>query len=157
MSNNTNQTIRKRLLVNTAQERAYEVFTKKIDRWWPRTHHIGKTPVKEFILEPRLNGRWYSTHEDGSECEIGKVLVWEPPKRLVLAWQVNGQFQYVSSLITEIEIKFTPDGPNKTIVEFEHRDLERLGGGGKTPESMDAGWAMILELYAKEAAQQEKD
>ena len=153
MSNNAIQTIRKRLLVHTAQERAYEVFTKKFDRWWPRTHHIGKTSAKEFILEPRLNGRWYSTHEDGSECDIGRVLVWDPPKRLVLAWQINGQFQYVSSLMMEVEIKFTADGASKTIVEFEHRNLERLGEGAKTAESMDAGWGKILELYAKEAAQ----
>jgi len=152
MSNNSIQSIRKRLLVNTSQKRAYEVFTQKINSWWPRTHHIGKTPVKEFLLEPRVNGRWYSTHEDGSECDTGKVLLWEPPNRLILAWQINGEFQYVSSLITEIEIKFIPDGPAKTIVEFEHRDLERLGGGGKTAESMDGGWGMVLELYAKEAA-----
>jgi hypothetical protein len=39
-------------------------------------------------------GRWYATHEDGSESDTGKVLVWEPPQRIILAWQINASWQF---------------------------------------------------------------
>jgi uncharacterized protein YndB with AHSA1/START domain len=138
--------IKKELIVETSQEIAFEVFTEKMDLWWPRTHHIGKSPMVELILEPVLNGRWYSRHEDGSEANVGHILKWEPHSRIVLAWQVNGDFKFDPELITEVEICFIPEGPESTKIKFEHRDLDRLGGG-KAVESMDEGWGMILELY----------
>jgi uncharacterized protein YndB with AHSA1/START domain len=152
-SENSIQIIKKRLLVNTSPKRAYEVFTKQIDLWWPRSHHIGKTPMTKMVLEPQVGGRWFSIHEDGTECNVGKVLIWDPPSRLMLAWQIDANWKYVPSLITDVEVKFIPDGSAKTIVEFEHRDLDRLGEGGKQVASMDAGWGMILDLYSKIAEQ----
>ena len=50
-------------------------------------------------------------------------------------------------LKTEIEVLFIAQGPNKTLVKLEHRNLERLGGGEKTVEAMDRGWELILGLY----------
>lgn len=138
--------IKKEIVVDAPQELAFKVFTGKMDGWWPRTHHIGKAPVTEFVLEPGINGRWYSTHEDGSEVNVGKVLVWEPYDRLVLAWQINGDFKFDQHLITEVELHFIQEGPSKTRIRFEHRNLERIGGG-KAIESMDKGWGQILELY----------
>ena len=140
------ESIKKELLVEASQATAFKVFTEKMDLWWPRTHHIGKSPMTELVLEPGLNGRWFSKHEDGSEANIGHVLQWEPNGLLVLAWQINGDFQYAPELITEVEVHFIAEGPKTTKVKFEHKDLNRLGAG-KTVESMDRGWGEILELY----------
>ena len=140
------ESIRKELLVEVSQETAFKVFTEKMDLWWPRTHHIGKSPMTELVLEPKLNGRWYSRHEDGSEQNVGYVLTWDPHDRLILAWQVNGNFQFDPNLITEVEVLFIVEAPGTTLVKFEHKNLERLGGG-KAVESMDEGWGKILELY----------
>ena len=76
-------------IVVQAPERAFRVFTENFDRWWPRSHHIGKADMKAAIMEPRTNGRWYERGVDGSECEWGYVIAWEPPHRVVLAWQLN--------------------------------------------------------------------
>jgi uncharacterized protein YndB with AHSA1/START domain len=138
--------IRKDLLVAASQETAFNVFTQKMGLWWPKSHHVGSCPMNELILEPGLNGRWYSTHEDGSEVNVGHVLVWDPFGRLILNWQINGDFKYDPELTTEVEIQFIPEGPKMTRVKMEHRDLERLGGG-KGIESMDQGWGMIIDLY----------
>jgi len=140
--------IKKEMLVEASQEVAFKVFTGKMDAWWPRTHHIGKSPMTELVLEPGINGRWYSRHEDGSEANVGRVLEWQPYTRLVLAWQINGRFEYDPDLITEVEVHFTSEAPQKTRINFEHRNLSRLGEG-KAVESMDHGWGMILELYKK--------
>lgn len=140
-------TISKEVLVNASQKTAFTVFTEKIDSWWPRTHHIGKFPLVESLIEGRANGRWYSRHEDGSEVNIGYVIEWDPFGRLVLAWQVDGNFHYAPNLITEVEVQFIPEGPQTTRVKLEHRDLQKLMGGAKIIADMDGGWAMILNLY----------
>src|SRR4029077_11422194 len=71
--------VRKSIRVNANQAHAFEVFTSGLGRWWPRTHTVGKPPMRTAVLEPRLGGRWYELSEDGSQADVGKVLVWEPP------------------------------------------------------------------------------
>ncbi len=55
-----------------------------------------------------MNGRWYERGEDGSECEWGRVLAWNPPDGLTLAWQLNAAFKFDPALVTEVEVKFVP-------------------------------------------------
>jgi hypothetical protein len=153
MNNVEIATIKKEVIVEASQATAFKVFSEKMDLWWPRTHHIGKTPMVEMVVEPGLNGRWYTRHEDGSEAAIGYVLNWNPNSSLSLAWQINGDFQFDPELMTEVEVNFIPDGPKKTRVKFEHKNLERLGSGGKTFESMNEGWGMIINLYKTIAEQ----
>ena len=78
--------IRKSLTVEAAPQKAFSVFTEGFDRWWPKSHSIlaSKTPQVAVTVEPRVGGRWYERGEDGSECDWGKVLSWDPPKRMVL-------------------------------------------------------------------------
>jgi uncharacterized protein YndB with AHSA1/START domain len=147
-------TIKKELLVEASQATAFKVFSEQMDLWWPRTHHIGKSPMTEQVLEPGPNGRWFSRHEDGSEANIGHVLQWEPYDLLVLAWKINGDFQYDPELLTEVEVQFIPQGPKATTIKFEHKNLNRLTGA-KAVESMDKGWGDILELYKNVAVQEE--
>ncbi|HWZ89662.1 MAG TPA: SRPBCC family protein [Polyangiaceae bacterium] len=148
--------IRKQIIVNASQERAFRVFTAGIDRWWPREHHIGKSPLKRAVLEQQAGGRWYSVSEDGSECEVGKVLSWEPPVRLLLAWQLTADWQFDPAFVTEVEVTFTAQGPNQTRVELEHRDLERYGDRAvAVRNSIDSagGWNKIMERFAETAQQ----
>jgi uncharacterized protein YndB with AHSA1/START domain len=110
------------------------------------------------VIEPKAGGRWYEIDVDGSECELGKVAVWEPPSRLVLIWQLTPEFAYDPDLITEVEVLFTPEG-NGTRVDLEHRDLERMGDGAEAMReavSGPGGWPAILQLFADEAAQAHK-
>ncbi len=155
MSQEKLEPVRKKVLVNASQERAFQVFTQEIDTWWPRQHHIGKSPLKKAVLEAKPNGRWYATHEDGSESDTGKVLVWEPPRRIILAWQINASWQFDPTFVTEVEVTFVPDGSNKTWVELEHRNLDRFGETAKSlRDSIDSpgGWTGILDEFAKAAA-----
>jgi uncharacterized protein YciI/uncharacterized protein YndB with AHSA1/START domain len=147
--------VKLQLTVKTAQARAFRVFTEGMDRWWPREHHIGKSPMKKCLLEPRAGGRWYATCEDGSECDVGKVLVWDPPHRLVLAWQITGEWAFDPSFVTEVEVGFTAEGPKTTRVAFEHRNLERYGAAAAAiRKQLDdpKGWLITLERFAGTAA-----
>jgi uncharacterized protein YndB with AHSA1/START domain len=134
-------------------ERAFRVFTDSFGSWWPSEYHLGAAELADAILEPRVGGRWYERGADGSECDWGRVLVWEPPHRLVVTWQINGEWQYDPDpdRASEIEIRFTADGPERTVVELEHRKLERLVGGQAMRDSISGagGWGGVLARYAE--------
>jgi uncharacterized protein YndB with AHSA1/START domain len=139
--------IKKEFIVEASQETAFNVFTKKMNIWWPKTHHVGSSPMTELMLEPGINGRWYTKHEDGDEVSIGHVLAWDPFGLLVLNWQIDGNFKCDPEITTEVEVKFIAEGPKTTRIKFEHKNLERLAGGTKVIDSMDEGWGMMLNLY----------
>jgi uncharacterized protein YndB with AHSA1/START domain len=144
--------IKKEFTIEASQQTAFEVFTQKMDLWWPRSHHIGSTEMTGMVVEPKVNGRWYSKHADGSEANVGYVLTYQPYDLFVLAWQINGDFKCDPNLLTEVVAEFISEGPKTTRVKFEHKDLHKLGSG-KTVESMNEGWGTILELYKKQAEQ----
>ena len=145
-------TIRKQLTVDAPADRAFRVFTANMGTWWPREHHIGAAALKDCVIEPKVDGRWYEVGEDGSTCEWGKVLAWDPPRRLLLAWQLNDRFRYDPALVTEVEVTFTVVGPRSTRVDFEHRNLERLGeAAARLRGEMDKGWGQILDNYTRTA------
>ena len=107
--------------------RAFTLFTEGFNTWWIG-HHIGEAELAEAVIEPRVDGRWYERGVDGTECDWGKVLVWESPGRIVLTWQLNGEFKYDPDLshASEVEVRFT-EADGQTTVDFEHRYIERLG------------------------------
>jgi uncharacterized protein YndB with AHSA1/START domain len=146
--------VRKSIRVNAGQAHAFEVFTSGLDRWWPRGHSIGSAPMQAMVLEPHRGGRWYELGEDGSRADVGKILVWEPPHRFVMSWDINGNWKPDASVSSEVEVRFLPDGENATRVELEHRKFEQMGGeaGAKMRKDVDGGWPALLERF-KQAAE----
>jgi uncharacterized protein YndB with AHSA1/START domain len=147
------QPVRKSVTVKAEMEHAFRVFTAGMDTWWPRTHHIGKTPMVRTLLEGHAGGRCYSEHEDGSQCDWGKVLAWEPPQRFVFAWQVSPSWQYEADLAkcSEVEVRFTREADGSTRVDLEHRHFERHGAGAdqmRTAVDGEGGWTGMLGAYA---------
>jgi uncharacterized protein YndB with AHSA1/START domain len=146
--------VRKEVTVAASAEHAFRVFTEGVDRWWPRQHHIGKSPMARAVIEPRLGGRWYAISEDGSECDTGKVFAWDPPRRLILGWQITADWQYDANFLTEVEITFTAVGPKETVVVLEHRDLERFGERAvelRKGVDGEGGWGAIMHSYVDAA------
>jgi uncharacterized protein YndB with AHSA1/START domain len=146
--------VRKTIRVQATPARAFEVFTAGMSRWWMPTHSISptKTPIAEVVIEPRAGGRWYERGTDGSECEWGRVLTWEPPTRLVLAWQIDAQWRFDPMLLTEVEVRFDAQPSGTTEVTLEHRRLERLGDaatGVRARLASPGGWSGLLERYAR--------
>ena len=150
--------VRKTIRVNASTERAFQVFAEEFDTWWPRTHHIGNAPMKKAIIQGTVRGRCYTEQADGTECEWGTVLVWDPPHRLVLAWQINGQWRYEPDLAkaSEVEVRFTPEPDGSTRVDLEHRHLSRHGaeaGAIRTAIDSATGWGGLLALFATQVEQ----
>jgi uncharacterized protein YndB with AHSA1/START domain/uncharacterized damage-inducible protein DinB len=148
--------VKKSVTVKASAEHAFNVFTEGFDTWWPRAHHIGKQPLVKAVIEPRAGGRCFGREADGTECDWGRVLTWEPPHRFVLAWQIDPRWQYEPDVTkaSEVEIRFTPEAGGTTRVDLEHRNFERHGeGAGLIRTGVDGpnGWGDLLQLYAKTA------
>jgi len=146
--------IKRELNVKTSAARAFAIFTDGIDSWWPREHHIGHSPMKRTQIEPREGGRWFSTSQDGTECDVGRVLVWDPPKRLVLSWQITSDWAFDPNFVTEIEVRFEQTAPKATAVSFEHRLLERYAAAAPgIREQLDdpKGWGITLDNFTRVA------
>ena len=146
--------VRKTLRVKADQAHAFEVFTSGIGQWWPRTHSIGDTPVKAVVMETRLGGRWYQLCEDGSEAVIGKIQVWEPPHRFVVSWDISCHWKADTAVSApRSRSASSPDGPDATTIELEHRKFERMGeeAGEKMRRDVDGGWPGVLEHFRREA------
>jgi uncharacterized protein YndB with AHSA1/START domain len=148
--------VRKKLIVNAPLQHVFRIFTEGQNSWWPRGHHIGSHPEFTAILEPKVGGRWYERGGDGSECNWGCVLAWEPPHRLVLTWDINSDWKYDSGLGTEVEINFIEEDKARTRVELEHRKLERYGDKAEMMRALfesDGAWVTMLAAMAKVAEQ----
>lgn len=144
--------VEKSVTVSASAERAFRVFTEGFDTWWPRTHHIGSAPMKRAVIEGFVGGRCYSEQVDGSDCPWGQVLVWDPPRRIVFAWQINTDWKFEPDLAksSEVEVRFTPLGDGTTRVDLAHRGFERSGTAAQTMrDRVDApgGWGSLLDLF----------
>lgn len=104
--------------------------------------------VREVVFEGREGGEVYEVSESGERGHWATVLVWEPPARLVLAWNIlNAEAEP-----TEVEVRFLRDG-DATRVELEHRGWERLGeSGAEKRGNYDSGWDFVLAQYVGGAA-----
>ncbi|MGI8569043.1 MAG: SRPBCC family protein [Methylocella sp.] len=145
--------VRKSIAVKAPQAHAFEVFTSGLGRWWPRKATIGNPPLKMVVMETRLGGRWYEECEDGSQTNVGRILVWEPPQRFVVSWDINSQWKPDTMVSSEVEVRFIADGPDATLVELEHRNFERMGAeaGASMRKDVEGGWPGILEDFRHEA------
>jgi len=148
--------VRSSVVVEAPIERAFTVFTDQIGTWWPPEHHILEADLAEMAFEPREGGHVLDRGVDGSECRWARVLAYEPPNRFVISWDISTQWRLETDLekTSEVEVRFTAEAPDRTLVELEHRNLDRHGEGWE--QMRDAvgspgGWAGDLRLFADAA------
>ena len=151
--------VRKTVRVKASIERAFSVFVEQMETWWPATHHINKAPFETIFVEPRVGGRWYERDVEGNQCDWGTVLAWEPPNRVTFSWhlgpghdQPDWKADPDMAKASEVEIRFTAEGPGTTLVELTHSKLERHGEGYEQLRTLFDGpgaWGDILALYGK--------
>ncbi|HEX4491413.1 MAG TPA: SRPBCC family protein [Acidimicrobiia bacterium] len=149
--------VSKSIVVQAPIERAFRVFTEDFDSWWPRTHHIATAEMAKALLEPRVGGRWYEQGVDGSECDWGRVLAWDPPRHVAFSWHLNGAFQYEAdpSHASRVDVRFTDEGDGATRVELIHSELDRHGDGWtdlRDGVSGQGGWPELMSRYGQRVA-----
>ncbi|ORW04580.1 SRPBCC family protein [Mycobacterium kyorinense] len=139
------------LSVPLAQARAFELFTARMTDFWPKEHSIGNSELAEVVVEPYGGGRWFERGVDGSECQWGRVASWEPPRKVVLLWQIGADWQFDPDFETEVEVTFTPEGADRTRLDLCHRNLQRYGDHTEQMRAIfddPAGWTGTLANFA---------
>lgn len=143
--------VRKTVSVKAPQALAFEIFTARMETWWPMaTHKIGQAECAAVIVEPRAGGRWYERGTDGMECDWGRVLAWEPPDRVLLTWQLSSRWTFDPTLHTEVEVWFAVIDAGSTRVTLEHRGLAAYGADALAMRDTFAspnGWSGMLDQY----------
>jgi uncharacterized protein YndB with AHSA1/START domain len=158
MSQDTAEIVRKVVVVDAPAARAFTVFTAQFGDFKPREHNLLAAPIVETVFEPRAGGHIYDRAEDGSECRWARVLVYEPPVRVVFSWDISPQWQLEADPenASEVEVRFEPETDERTRVVLEHRNLDRHGPmwtAVRDGVDGDGGWPLYLARYAALLAQ----
>ncbi len=153
----TDTAVRTSVVVDAPIDRAFSVFTTDMGSWWPPDHHILQAELAEMVFEPRVGGHVYDRGTDGSESRWARVLAYEPPYRLVFSWDISLQWQIETDpdRTSEIEVRFSEESPGRTLVELEHRNIDRHGDGWQGMRDGVAGadgWGKGLTAFAERLA-----
>jgi uncharacterized protein YndB with AHSA1/START domain len=133
-------------------EQAFAAFTAELGQWWPPEYTWSQDQLAEIGIDARESGLCFEIGPHGFRCDWGRVLAWEPPDRLVLAWQIGPTRvpEPNPSKASEVEVRFEREG-DATRVELTHRGFERHGEGADGyREAMGSpqGWPYILSRFA---------
>lgn len=117
-------------------ERTFEAYTQEQDQWVAEGHWLGDSRPSAVVFEPQVGGRWYERASDGTERDWGRVLVWEPPGRMVLSWMIGvsgdrWDFDPDPEHGSRVELTFTPTDDGRTVVRVEHTGFEAHGDGAQ--------------------------
>lgn len=135
--------VRKSIQVDLPVAEAFELFTEGIGSWWPlKTHSVGGEQALTCKLEGKAGGRLYEIQEGGQEVQWGTLLVWEPPRRLVMTWHPG----YESELAQEVEVTFKAEGAGARL-ELVHRGWERREAPQEARDGYERGWDLVLGRY----------
>jgi len=153
-TNATETSVHSSTVVEVPIERAFTVFTEETETWWDPEHHLIEAELERMVVEPRAGGTIYDLGVDGSECHWARVLAFEPPHRFVFSWDINLDWEIETdqAKTSEVEVRFTAEGPSRTLVELEHRHLDRHGEGWEQMRDAvgsESGWGSGLEGYAR--------
>jgi uncharacterized protein YndB with AHSA1/START domain len=137
--------IRRTVSVSWAPEAAYQRFVADFSQWWPRyALSIGGRRVRSVIFEPRVGGRIYEEHEDGTRFLWGTVIALEPPRRVAFTFHSSR----AESDAQLVEVTFASEGTG-TRVELVSTGWEKM-----SPEARRAhggykmSWKAALDAFA---------
>jgi uncharacterized protein YndB with AHSA1/START domain len=107
--------------------RVFDAFTAEIGQWW-RPNALFPSSDRQpgrLAMQPGVGGRVTETLDDGQVVEIGRILIWEPPRRLVFTWRPTS---FGPDQETEVRVGFEPVNEGSRVV------VEHLGWDSIPPE-----------------------
>lgn len=147
--------IRETIVLQTSQQAAFDRFANDFGGWWPAEYTWARDVLEEIAIEPHLGGRCYERGPYGFALDWGRVLVWEPPRRLVFTWQISPQRVPVPDprQASQVEVWFEPLEGERTRVTLVHGGFENHGeGAAEYQEGLASpqGWAYILQCFSRQ-------
>jgi uncharacterized protein YndB with AHSA1/START domain len=147
--------VRTSVEVSAPPDRAFAVFTDGFDTWWNRSHHLLGGELVAVGIEPVVGGRVWEESDSGGTCTWGRVLVWDPPRRLEFSWLIGPDWAVPGpdAVGSRVTVTFTPSASGTTVT-LVHDGFERHGPGWEAVRDgvgSDGGWPGLLRLFAAAA------
>lgn len=147
--------------IDVPVEKAFQVFTERFDEIKPHDHNLLAVPIERTILEPFVGGAIRDVGTDGSSCAWARVLTFDPPRRIVFSWDISPRWRLEPDprRASEVEVRFVPEGPERTHVVLEHRLLDRHGEGWQSFLRLDNGdgWPLYLDRFTAAARRERRE
>lgn len=140
--------IRKRRSLPLPPEAAFELFTSRMGSWWPLDTHALSDTARDVRWDDHVGGHVVEIDAEGGEFAWAEIIVWDPPRRLALAWHLDRD----RATATTVDVRFEPtDGG--CILHLEHGDWERMGDlGAEARGGYAEGWEPVLDLFVDATA-----
>ena len=121
--------------------------------WWPKAYSWAGEALVDLVADPRPGGLLSEIGPDGFRCDFGRVLAIEPPRRLLLSWQISAQREPLPDpkVASEVEVLFAPSADGGTQVTVVHRHFRRHGGDHdayREGMASEQGWPYLLRCLA---------
>lgn len=127
-------------------EHAFDLWTSRIDAWWPADHTVSGESETRVVLECQPGGRIYERTAAGVVHDWGEVTLWNPPDHLAYQWHLGGS----RDQSTLVEVHFLASGTGSTRIEIEHSGWDRLGASGPTwRDRNQSGWDTLLPHFIR--------
>ena len=130
--------------------KAFELFTSRINEWWPvESHSVSSgqgAPSKSLTLDAKMGGALVEVAADGTEHVWGHVQEWEPGSALALTWhpgKTDGE-------MTRVRVVFEAQGEGCR-VELTHSGWEALENGADMRKGYFGGWDGVLGRFVEVA------
>lgn len=147
-SQGTIPAVEKVVSVSLSVEAAFNLFTEGIASWWPlQSHSVGNEHAKTCVFEGHAGGRIYEIQDDGSQADWGRVLTWEPPRRVIFSWHPGRK----ENTAQKVEVNFTGE-KDSTRVELVHTGWQLLGEQADEMRGQyESGWNYVLGQFVGQA------
>ncbi len=134
--------IQKSILLRCPPNEAFQIFTRRISEWWPKTHRPMNDSESELFMEQ--TGRFWERSADGREIELGRVLVWEEPNRLALDFYIGTN----AAQPTALEVTFTAENEGTRVTVHHRARPESEGLWNQRAAVFERSWADVLAALA---------
>lgn len=128
----------------TAAE-AFEVFTTRVNDWWPlATHSVGDEHATSVTIEPGVGGQLVETTDDGARHVWGTILEWTEGRHLAFTWH-PGQPEDLATIV-DVRFRDVPGGSEALLV---HVGWEVRGAQAADVRARyETGWDPVLARFA---------
>ena len=138
--------IEKTVVLACAPARAFELFTEHASSWWPESRRHLADPGSQIRMQPA--GRFWEQASDGREVDLGRITVWDPPRRLVADFYVGTDPQHP----TEVTVLFdATEAGTRVTVKHGPKPVSTEPYAKRAPQ-FARSWDALLEGLAAHAA-----
>jgi|SRR5215469_8631327 len=138
--------ITKSVLLCLTPDAAFRLFTEEISVWWPAERRHTNDPNSTLHLN--ADGRFFERANDGRELELGRVIEWVVPQRIVLDFYIATG----PANPTKAEIRFAAEagGTRVTVIHTPTPESEHLWN--ERAARYERSWEIVLASLSRAAA-----